>query len=144
MLVVSGVRTTRQDWGGVGGVGKLRGGRGRHPLCGGGRLVARSEPRWETPSSEALCPGHQRSRGEDRDPGGASAPVVPLQPWVLQAPRTLRSQGTYSETELPHEGVPGVWMRLCGAFQQGEPATPPIPERQGAPDPCDFQVDGKT
>ena len=112
---------------------EAEGGRGRYPLCGGGcgRLVARSEPCWETPSSEALCPGHQRSHGKDSDPGGASVPVAPLQPGVLQAPRTPQSQGTHSETDLPHEGVPGVWMRLCGAFQQGEPATPQFQKDRG-------------
>ena len=64
-----------------------------------------------------MCPGHQRSQGKDRDLGGA-----PLKPLGPHGKNSLWSQGTYSETDLPHEGVPGVWMRLCGAVQQGGPA----------------------
>lgn len=109
------------------GVGKLRGA-GHHPLGRGGGGAVRPDHRalLET-DSEAVCPGHQRSEARIESGGAPRAGAVCLQhppgssggPWTSWKELPLEP-GTYSETDLP-EGVPGVWMRLCGAVQQGGP-----------------------
>lgn len=96
LVAVSGVRRTRQGWGGgVWGVGKLRGAGDTIHCVGAGvggwrpDLSPAGRPRALKLCVQVIRGAKARTGTWEGPLGSGSVPVVTLQPWVLQrAPRT--------------------------------------------------------